>query len=410
MSNRYGVVALVSGQTLSIDVGGSGLSGLVIGNESGLTLVATMVGTGVQKTIYAGTVDSLTVPKGLNWSGNLLLTATADLNNAGSWPSSFANVDCYGFNEGISGTYPLVLNRATNVGNSVTTTGGGSTGLQYDNGPANTVFIESTVVGSPSSNVSVDNSGSGWLGRWVTPTFTKVFQWFGAGATALKLGATGLLTEVLGALKIDQTLTVIGSSNLDNGALTSDGAGNLSANSLATNTINNATSNTTTVNASAVNTASEHVTTSMLYDNNVVFGWKDFGGTPQNGVTVTAANVLTVWGIPGTEIIRFLKSDGSLMQTFNTSTGDITLSVGKLALVLGSIKRIQKFTGTSVAGGKKSVNPNMGETPDLVFVVYNVTSAPSAATIAIDYSTLSATNIDVWSSLAAPFVGVAIKF
>lgn len=51
----------------------------------------------------------------------------------------------------------------------------------------------------------------------------------------LQIGATGDISELLGKLLIDQTLTVIGASSLDNGKVTTDGAGNTTVNSLVAN-------------------------------------------------------------------------------------------------------------------------------------------------------------------------------
>lgn len=85
------------------------------------------------------------------------------------------------------------------------------------------------------------------------------------------------------------------------------------------------------------------------------------------------------------------------------------LTVIKTVFTQGSIRRIAKFTGTSIVG-KVTVNHGLSAAPDIVLVNYNVTGTPSAATIAPNMATLTSTQVDIWASLAAPFVGLAIAF
>lgn len=268
MSNQYGKIPLVSGQQIIEDVGGTGLSGIVIGNESGLTCTVTLQGAGVKKTLYPGTVDKFEVPKGRSWTGNMQIDPTADLNNIISWPSSHVYVDTYGVGEVITGQYPFQLNRAGNIGNAVNFVSGVSTGVQNDNNAAGTQFIEATVLGSPSSNEVHTVDGAGWIGRWINPTFTKTFQWFSSGATALMLGAAGLLTEILGGLKVDQTLTVIGASSFSNGNASIDTAAAFNGDATNTNTVNAGTGNITNVNVTngaIENRTTTHGTVHSLY-------------------------------------------------------------------------------------------------------------------------------------------------
>jgi len=327
MSNQFGKLPLVSGQQIIEDVGGTGLSGIVIGNESGLTCTVTLQGANVKKTLYPGTVDKFEVPKGRSWTGNLQIDPTSDLNNTSSWPSSHVYVDTYGVGEVITGQYPMVLNRAGNIGNQVSFVSGSSTDVQNDNNAAGTSVVEATVLGSPTSNIKQFNDGSGWFGRWVNPTFTKVFQWFSAGATALQLGAVGLLTEVLGALKVDGNVTVVGTSTLDNGAITTDGAGNevatsLTATTVAATTLNATTSNVTTENVSGVLSANG----GLKLPNAVAIQAKDSGGTARTIEQVDASNNLQFFGITGKDIIQFLSSGGTLEAAIDLVKGALNLS------------------------------------------------------------------------------------
>jgi hypothetical protein len=91
------------------------------------------------------------------------------------------------------------------------------------------------------------------------------------------------------------------------------------------------------------------------------------------------------------------------------AAGGIVLTGGVLQLLTGSISRISKFSGGSVQG-KVTVNHGLGVVPDLVLVTFNLSSTPVAATIGPNYATLTSTTVDIWASVAANFVGVAIKF
>lgn len=209
MSNQYGKIALVSGQQIRQDVGGTGLSGLVIGNESGLTCSVTLQGAGIKKTLYPGTVDAFRVPKGVSWNGNVQIDPTTDLNNVNSWPSSHIYIDTYGINEQIPNSYPLVLNRAGNIGNVVTTAMGGSTSLQNDGNAASTVYLEATQSGGPASNVSATADGSIQFNQWDGATKKNIFQIVAnpSGSNPnIKMLTSGMIAEILGTLLIDNNL------------------------------------------------------------------------------------------------------------------------------------------------------------------------------------------------------------
>jgi len=269
MSNQYGKIALVSGQQVLIDVGGTGLSGIVIGNESGLTCSVTLQGANVKKTLYPGTVDKFLVPKGQSWTGNLQINPTTDLNNVNSWPSSHIYIDTYGINEEIPGDFPLVLNRAGNIGNVVTTAMGGSTSLQNDGNAASTVFIEATQSGGPASNYSGTVDGSLQINQWDGVTKKNIFQTIanpGAGNPSIKLLTVGLIAEVIGTL---------------------------------------------------------------LFDNANALQYKDSGGVARTVFQVDGSNNVQTFGITGQNIIQWLTAAGVLAAAINLANGSLDLSTAK---------------------------------------------------------------------------------
>ncbi len=351
-------------------MGGTGLSGVLIGNESGLTCKVTLQGANVSRTLYPGTVDFFEVPSNKTWNGNLQIDPTADLNNVSFWPGSYVFVDTFGIGERPSGIFPMALNRAGNIGNQVTTTVGSATSVQNDNNAAGTVFVEATVLGSPSSNVSMAVDGSGWFGRWVNPTFTKVFQWFSSGTTALILGAAGLLTHILGSLTVDQNLAVTGTATFNGASASIDGSSNFNGNAVNTNNVNTGVVAATTVNCTTANASTLHSTGAGNIDGNLTVG-----GT------------------------------SSLDNTKITSNGAGTLTVVKEAFTTGSIKRIARFTGSS----DQTITHNWGEQADIVLAYYNGAFG-SAPTQAIAIKNEGANSFEVVGQTGYSWTVCAIKF
>lgn len=236
MPSFGGFFPLLAGQTVPVEIGQGGIDGVLIGNESGLTVIVRM-GANYARSLYPGWVDYFPVPAH-QFSGVVNLDCSARLNNVSTWPASFAQVDIVGAGESVNlGTYPAPLFRSSNVGNSIPVTTNVSN-IANDGNPAGTSVVEATQSGAPSSNVSLLNDGTFSLAQYVAGVLTKLLQVIvnQSGANpSIKLAAAGLLVEVLGALQVDQaltantTLTVKGASSLDNGLAGSDGSGNFSA-------------------------------------------------------------------------------------------------------------------------------------------------------------------------------------
>ncbi len=352
MSNQFGKITIAVGQQVLEDVGGTGLSGVLIGNESGLTCKITLQGAGVVRTLYPGTVDFFAVPSGKTWSGNLQIDPSADLSNINSWPGSYVIVDTFGLNEKPDGTFPMTLNRAGNIGNQVTLVAGSSTSVQNDNNAAGTTVVEATVLGSPTSNVSILNDGSGWFGMWVNPTFTKVFQWFSSGTTVLKLAAANLLTEILGNLKVDGTTELAGAATADS---TLAVTGNTSLSTLSTSgaaTLNSAAvTNNETVGGTLGVTGAINASSNIIEANAISMQWKDSGGTARTVMQVDGGNNVQLFGVTGNDKIQFLKSDGTLQGSWDlinailnitgavqTVNGDTSGTMSATEIINGPIK------------------------------------------------------------------------
>lgn len=93
----------------------TGLQALIIGNESGLSVVVTLEGTGTSKSLYPGTVDVFPIKGG--FTGNVLVTPTIQITTAILYPGSFLSFDAIGLNESLNyGAYPIALPRPMTSG------------------------------------------------------------------------------------------------------------------------------------------------------------------------------------------------------------------------------------------------------------------------------------------------------
>lgn len=164
MSYSLGTLTITGGAKTTFEAPIEGVQAVLIGCESGLTCTVTMESGGVQKTLYPGTVDWFAVRKG--FTGNILISPVAILNNVATFPASTLIFDAIGLNDSEQASmYPLALPaRNTNIGNAVNTVGGLATGIQNDNNGVGTSIVESTVSGDSGSAVSLTNSGHLLLG------------------------------------------------------------------------------------------------------------------------------------------------------------------------------------------------------------------------------------------------------
>ena len=208
-------------------------------------------------------------------------------------PISQVTIETYQAHEKISGVYPFALIRQITVGNTVDVTVPTSTSLQNDNNTAGTVFIESTESGSPTSNVSVNNSGDMWIGEWTGGVFTKNFQVVDNAAVPVLLGAVGKTVETLGKHQIDDN--IIGA-------------------------------------------------------NTKALQWKDSGGTPRDVLNVDSANDVNIVGITGKDLLQLVSSAGAVVGTFDMILKAMTIATTAVSVAgttNGTAYLYMPFVGTN---------------------------------------------------------------
>src|SRR5712672_2879905 len=174
---------------------------------------------------------------------------------------SQVTVTLYRQDETIEGTYPIFSSYQLLIGNTVNTIMGGSTTLQNDNNISGTQVYESQVSGSPGSNVIMQNQGLVEVLQWVGGVLTQIFKTDPGAASVVKLANSGLLTEVLGTLKVSGVAEFV---------------------------------------------------SNILEDNSISLQWKDSGGIARTVLQVDGFNNTQIFGITGNDKVQFLKSDGTL--------------------------------------------------------------------------------------------------
>ncbi len=138
----------------------------------------------------------------------------------------------------------------------------------------------------------------------------------------------------------------------------------------------------------------------------------------QSAVTLTNNGTLTL-GNSSTENgnIYLVGSSSTLSVDGIASFGSsaVVINSGQVQLAslafsgIGSLSRISHFSGSCI-NGKVTVNHGLGAVPNFIIVVFNLSGTPIAATIGYNNSTLTSTSVDIWASIAANFVGLAIAF
>lgn len=183
-----------------------GLSGLLIGNESGYTLIISLDGTGYGKTLYPSTVDYFPVSHG--YTGSIKYATLSILNNISSWPSSSILVDGVGIGEILNITsYPLTLPRQVNSNTTMTTTTANTIADDGRASGASPPTVEASITGIAGSTISISNDGT-WILKGNRAG--TLIQWLlsipGAanGASVLQLGDVNRLVEILGTLLVDK--------------------------------------------------------------------------------------------------------------------------------------------------------------------------------------------------------------
>lgn len=130
-----------------------------------------------------------------------------------------------------------------------------------------------------------------------------------------------------------------------------------------------------------------------------------FGASLASLTNGTTANAPDVLGSLQSLQNNGVNNDGGTIQT----NGAGTVTIVTLAVTLGTLTRISKFTGTAI-NGKVTVSHGLGAVPDVVILIPSLSATPVAVALGYNPATLTSTQVDVWANTGFNFVGLAIKF
>jgi hypothetical protein len=297
----------------------------------------------------------------IEWARYNILNATA---------GALSQITCqlYRPDEVIEGTYPAFFGYQFNIGNTVTVSQGAFQVLQNDGSASGTVVAETTVAGSPGSNILMQVQGLVEVLEWVNGSLTQIFKTDPGAASVVKLANVGLLAEVLGNLKVDGTTELVGNTTED-GNMSITGTLGVTGNTSMTTA---STSGLATLNSASItgnesvggtlgvtgNTSLSTLSTSglatlaqILLGNANALQWKDSGGTARTVMQVDGGNNTQVFGVTGTDKFQFLKSDGTLIGLIDLVLGSLNLSNVPVTTITGgaggTAKHWMPFQGTS---------------------------------------------------------------
>lgn len=301
-------------------------------------------------------------------------------------PISEVSMVVYNPNEQVPGTYPITITHQTNIGNvgGVKSTVSGTNSLTNDGNPSGTTILESTVAGQAGSSITLTNDGLYALSVLVAGTLIQAIKTNNSGSL-LQLGAASKLVEVLGALQVD------GVSTLDNGNITTDGAGNIIikgakiGKSAAGDVLDASGVDTYVKSGGSFYFQSPNGTSVVQIDNQGAVYIHTAGGTAKIGSTAAGLLNFDVNGVRAAQI-----NAGGIDVTTSTpnsiTTKNLTLNNnGQINLIAGSLARLTIVSGT----GTGTVNHGLGGMPRVCIPI--TSSGSSTQTIGATWNSTQVT-------------------
>lgn len=295
MSSLYGPFNLtaVQGQKFLTQGSYPETLAIVVYNESPYFLNCHLGG-GVSLPLPASTADIIPVPQGFN--GGISIDAASYLSSQGQAPSTVAFIVGLGSQDALTKLllagaptgFPMQLNRLQNLGNL---SGVASAQAIVNDGNAVTPWLETTPTGSPGSTWTASTDGSMTVKELNAGVLTQLLKLI--VGTGVQLGNTNRTTEILGDLIADGNMFLANAKGL---------------------------------------------------------WWKDTGGTSRLIEQVNNFNQVQFFGVTGTDIMQFLKSDGTIQMILDLVAGSIDLNTPKTTIAggtAGSVDIWQPFQGAS---------------------------------------------------------------
>ena len=294
-----------------------------------------------------------------SYRGQVTITPSLDLASfASQAPSTQVAIVAYGPNETHNPqAQPITL--VTGVGGTVNTSSIQT--LSNETNSTQTLVIDIGQTGH-TLLITINSDGSFTWSVLQSGTAHQVLKAQITG-NPLQLGQSGDISEVLGKLLVDSTLTVDGASSLDNGALTTDGSGNV----------------------------------------NKAGAWLGNGqfGVTTNGDVVNGSGFDTVVNSRGGGNILHLANAGT--DTLQISSAGCSLRRGTYGFLVGSMSRCNG--GVPAAGSGTTISHGLGVTPNFLNAT-PVGNQPFSATVGIGNAGSSTFQVTVGAGSQVDWFGV----
>lgn len=310
--------------------------------------------------------------------------------------------EIYGMSE--LATNPLASLTSSNLANTGSSNVS-SDSIKNDGNPAGTIIVEATQAGAASSSTVIGNDGIMLLAVMIASSLVNVLQTSNVDPV-VKLGALTHMVDVLGNLEVQ------GTTSLDAGAITTDGAGALTATSLhgpLTGNASTATTATTATNANALNSGAnvpggklgKSVDGDILDASGATTAIHSSGAT--NPVSIDAPG-----GINSTS--GYFSRSGVNGDLIDASGTGVYLKGSGAGLLYqypnGTTRWTRSQESTFTGSGSGTFNHNCGGTPTHVFAICSVASSSET----VGSANFNASQCQITCGASIAFRAMAIRF
>lgn len=320
-------------------------------------------------------------------------------------PISLVMGELYSPQEQVEGTFPISLMHQTSVGNPVSTNVTGASTLVNTGNPSNTNVATVSSTAAAGNAFTLTNDGLMALLVTIAGALVQVFKTFepGANGTILQEGAATYVTEQLGNLLVDGTLTAKGATTLAAAAVLTHILGAL--------TVDQAVTLSSTLAVAGELTASTDLKTNVIRDNVTGADQIDLAtagvtfnnaATHKGSVFGPGATTFTI-DSNGVGIIQLKVNGVNICQI--TSTG-LTLNAGnKINLLTNSISRIVGQNAVTCGSGTV-ITHGLGASPVNVSVTPAI-AQPGSATVGVNNVGATTFTATVGAGTACAFLAYA---
>ena len=299
-------------------------------------------------------------------------------------------VEAYQPNESLNGTYPTSIQHNSFVVNPISTVAMGNTLVNQSF--ANQTPVVQIGTSAHTNDILINNDGTGKFSIEQAGVQHQILQMNSSGKPLFLSDPSGLdHVEVLGTLDVDGNLWECGATNLDNGAISTDGSGNLTAVAVAAKNLSS-TGASTLKSVAITNNETVGGTLGVTGASSL-----DNGNITTDGSGVLHVDTIDTHSGAGSHIQFKVNGANSFQATSNGPNLNANMQYNLLA---GSLARLSIFTGT----GTGTYTHNLGATPDIVIVMTHTNGSQT-----VGYDSENGTTVHITCGAGLAFTALAIK-